>query len=126
MDTKCPVCGAPMENESCGYCGYKEKKWEYQYGQPDAQDMVSQPQNAAYNYTANNAGIAHGSSKHKAVALLLCIFLGCFGAHQFYAGKTGMGILYLCTVGLFGIGWLIDIVLIATGSFKDKFGLPLK
>ena len=44
------------------------------------------------------------------VALLLCIFLGEFGAHKFYEGKIGMGILYLCTCGLCGIGWIIDII----------------
>lgn len=44
------------------------------------------------------------------VELCLCLFLGWMGAHKFYAGKTGMGILYLLTFGLFGIGWLVDIV----------------
>ncbi len=58
--------------------------------------------------------------KSKTIALILCIFGGYFGLHYFYAGKTGIGILYLCTVGLFGVGWLVDIVRIATGKFKDK------
>jgi len=42
--------------------------------------------------------------------LLLTLFGGYFGLHKFATGKAGMGILYLCTVGLFGIGWLYDII----------------
>lgn len=44
------------------------------------------------------------------VELCLCLFLGWLGAHKFYAGKTGMGIIYLLTFGLFGFGWIIDII----------------
>ena len=36
------------------------------------------------------------------------------GAHKFYEGKVGMGILYLLTCGLFGIGWIVDIIIILT------------
>lgn len=50
--------------------------------------------------------------KSQVVALLLCIFLGLLGIHRFYLGYTGMGILYLLTVGLFGIGWIIDLILL--------------
>lgn len=46
---------------------------------------------------------------NKWVALLLCLLLGPFGAHKFYEGKNVMGVIYLFTVGLFGIGWVIDI-----------------
>ena len=46
--------------------------------------------------------------KTKLVAYLLWWFLGFIGVHKFYVGKTGMGILYIFTGGLFGIGWLID------------------
>lgn len=50
--------------------------------------------------------------KSQIVALLLCIFLGLIGIHRFYLGHTGMGLLYLFTLGLFGIGWIIDIILL--------------
>ena len=46
--------------------------------------------------------------KTKLTAYLLWWFLGFIGIHKFYLGKTGMGIAYIFTWGLFGIGWLID------------------
>lgn len=49
-----------------------------------------------------------GVARNKWIALLLCLFLGLFGAHKFYEKKTGMGVLYLFTAGLFGIGAVID------------------
>lgn len=54
----------------------------------------------------------NNNAKNKYVSLLLCIFLGGFGAHKFYEGKIGMGILYIFTGGLFGIGWIVDIITI--------------
>lgn len=66
------------------------------------------------------------SDKSKTTALLCCIFGGIFGIHNFYVGKIGKGILYLFTGGLFGIGWIIDIIKIATGSFLDNAGAPLR
>jgi TM2 domain-containing membrane protein YozV len=59
------------------------------------------------------------------VALLLSILLGTLGIDRFYLGKVGTGILKLITAGGFGIWWLIDIILIATGTMTDKWGRPL-
>jgi TM2 domain-containing membrane protein YozV len=42
------------------------------------------------------------------VAWILLTFLGLFGIHRFYMGKWGTGLLYLVTVGLFGLGILYD------------------
>lgn len=66
------------------------------------------------------------SDKSQMAALVLCILLGIFGAHYFYVGKIGKGILYLLTIGLFGIGWMIDIIRIACGVFTDSSGFRLK
>ncbi|MGB0619346.1 MAG: NINE protein [Myxococcota bacterium] len=45
-----------------------------------------------------------------AVGYVLWIF-GFLGAHRFYFGKPISGTLYLLTLGLFGIGWILDLFL---------------
>ena len=42
------------------------------------------------------------------VAWILLTFLGLFGIHRFYMGKLVSGIVYLCTLGIFGIGYIYD------------------
>ena len=56
------------------------------------------------------------------VTLLLAFLLGVIGAHRFYVGKTGTGILMLFTFGGLGIWLLIDLILIITGQFTNKDG----
>jgi TM2 domain-containing membrane protein YozV len=63
--------------------------------------------------------VANQSDKSRLVALLLCIFLGWLGAHRFYVGKIGTGILELVTLGGLGWWWLVDFILIVSGTFKD-------
>jgi TM2 domain-containing membrane protein YozV len=60
------------------------------------------------------------SPKSRLAATLLCFFLGVLGIHRFYVGKIGTGILWLLTGGIFGIGALIDFIMILVGAFKDK------
>ncbi|MCI9246979.1 MAG: TM2 domain-containing protein [Clostridia bacterium] len=48
--------------------------------------------------------------KNKWIALLLCFFFGIIGVHKFYEGKILLGIVYIFTGGLFGIGVLIDFI----------------
>lgn len=43
----------------------------------------------------------------------ITFLLGWCGIHRFYQKKIGTGILYLCTFGLFAIGWLVDGIKVA-------------
>ncbi len=63
-------------------------------------------------------------SHYKTPAILLCLlgFIGLSGLHRFYTGKIGTGLLYLFTGGFFGIGTIIDLVLILVNHFDDKNG----
>jgi TM2 domain-containing membrane protein YozV len=53
---------------------------------------------------------------------LLCFFLGVFGAHRFYVGKIGTGLLQLFTLGGLGIWMLVDLIMLVSGEFRDKEG----
>ena len=64
------------------------------------------------------------SKKEKTITFILAI-LGIFGVagiHRFYTRKIGTGIFWLITAGWFYIGTIVDIVMIANGTFKDKDG----
>lgn len=51
-------------------------------------------------------------AKNKWVSFLLCLFLGIFGIHKFYEGRILFGIIYLFTGGIFGIGVILDLVIL--------------
>jgi TM2 domain-containing membrane protein YozV len=44
------------------------------------------------------------------ISWLLLTFLGIFGVHRFYLGKWITGILWMCTGGLFLMGYLYDFL----------------
>ncbi len=67
-------------------------------------------------------GANRDTSQKWLVTLLLCFFLGSFGVHRFYNGHTATGVVQLLTLGGCGIWTLIDLILIATGNFKDSEG----
>jgi TM2 domain-containing membrane protein YozV len=71
------------------------------------------------------APVGYATDKRILPAFLLCFFLGVFGAHRFYVGKIGSAIAMLLTLGGMGIWMLIDLILIATGSFKDDNGVRI-
>lgn len=102
MSTKfCHACGNRIDATAnmCRYCG------------------AMQPgQHVATNRT--NAV----TEKRLLPAMLLFFFLGVFGAHRFYVGKIGTGVLMLLTLGGLGIWWLVDLIMLVTGNFKDKQG----
>ena len=134
---QCPECGQQVSESasSCPKCGHSfaKKKYCNHCGAQIDEDCIicpkcgkqvgeiknqSQPQNIIINNSASssssasatavNNGIPYRKACNKWVSFLLCLFIGYLGAHKFYEGRTGMGVLYLFTMGLFGIGWFID------------------
>lgn len=105
----CPTCGcqvAPLRQE--------QMPMQQVPGQPFQVMQVQQTQPMQpVQVIVNNVVPNQGSPKDKLTALLLCIFLGEMGVHRFYEGRIGTGILWLFTFGLFGLGWLYDVIRIA-------------
>ena len=113
QETKfCKECGQKIAKKAviCPLCGCQVEETKTEVAPQIVINNSNQNQNQNNNV---NAGVPYGArERNKWVALCLCLFLGGFGAHKFYDGKAGMGILYIFTCGLFGIGWFIDLITI--------------
>lgn len=108
------------------YCGVATHDAPAAAQQQPTINIVNTNANTNSNTNVNNN--ANGPAyvpKQKWVAFFLCLFFGCFGVHRFYVHKTGTGIIWLFTCGLGGIGWLVDLVMILLGAFRDNMGQPL-
>ena len=111
----CKYCGAKMPEDAvlCTSCGRQVEELK------SSSQTAVQPNIVINNANSNNNNINSGGfagrtgrEKNKWVAVLLCLFLGYLGAHRFYEGKIGTGILWLCTLGLMGLGVLIDFIIL--------------
>lgn len=149
---QCPNCG--NENEGvvkfCRHCGKPMRAEAPQPPQPQAPAPMSQGAPAVLpqmqplggqgqgmcGMPNGGVGVAPACPKQKLVALLLCLFLGAWGVHRIYVGRTGSGILMLVVtlLGFFlagvpsvlmGLWALVDLIRIAIGSFTDANGAPL-
>lgn len=65
------------------------------------------------------------SEKDWIVTLVLAILVGGLGIDRFYSGSILLGVLKLFTLGGLGLWWLIDLIMLVTGSYKDGNGLPI-
>ena len=62
------------------------------------------------------------SEKDWLITLILSIVVGGFGIDRFYTGSVLLGVLKLVTLGGLGGWWLIDLIMLVTGNYKDGDG----
>ena len=107
----CNKYGKEIDDEAliCPYCGCGTVNYIRDQAKAEARVQVQ----------------AAPARKKRSTALLLCIFLGGFGAHRFYVGKIWTGLLWLITLGFCGIGTLVDFCRIYDNNFTDDAGRPL-
>lgn len=114
----CPECGAPMKSVDANDMHEIKRCAKCKALMPS--DMFyclncGKSFDDSNDFDAVHAQILKQSGiwKNKWVSFFLCIFFGAFGIHRFYEGKIITGIIYLCSFGLLGLGWIVDIVRIA-------------
>ena len=114
MATKfCKWCGESIDVDCvvCPKCGKQVEELK-QSRQPIVINNTNTNTSVSSSRASASVGGGYGRAKNKWVAFFLCLFLGYLGAHKFYEGRIGLGILYLVTLGLFGIGWAIDTIVL--------------
>ena len=113
----CPNCGKENPDDSyyCRGCGFSLK----------ANAPSTNPVSASGTVPEKKNKITPCRIKNRKTALILCIFLGFLGAHRFYVGKYGTGILYALSFGFLTLGWFFDLFSMICGTFRDKEGFPL-
>lgn len=124
----CKYCGEIVDKECavCPKCG-KQIEQLQNANQPNIVINNVASANATADNNINGIGIPGMiSPKSRLIAFLLSIFLGWLGIHRFYVGKVGTGILWMLTLGMLGIGWLYDVIVILVGCFKDNYGRVIK
>lgn len=106
----CKFCAAriPMDAVVCTACGRQVE----QFAQPAQQPVVINNTNTNVNRNTNQNAVGGVKPLNKWTAFFLCLFLGYLGVHKFYEGRILTGILYLCTFGVFGFGWLLDTLIL--------------
>lgn len=67
----------------------------------------------------------HQADKSFLLTWLFALFLGFFAVDRFYTGKSGTGLLKLITLGGGGLWVLVDLILVLSGQYFDKWGRPL-
>lgn len=124
---KCPFCMEMIAQEArkCRFCGeildptLRELEMLKRQQQQNTTPIVVNNNNNNNNNSSNNGGgccggavyessttvvVEHPNPKSRVAYVLLGLFLGIFGVHNFYAGRTGVGVAQLLITLFFG--WL--------------------
>ena len=115
----CPNCGNNISDDSkfCPSCGARI--------QNSANDSSYMSEDL--NKAIHPEGVYNESPKSRAIAAILAWFLGVFGAHLFYVGRTTGGILsaVFFWTGIPALVAFIQFIIILCGQFTDGEGRPI-
>lgn len=109
METKfCKHCGESINKEAviCIKCGLQVEELKSQ----NPQIVVNNTNTNNNNNSTSRYKTRRLRRKNKWISLALCALLGIVGAHKFYEERVGLGVLYLFTGGLLGIGMIVDLI----------------
>ena len=128
----CKDCGRSFQIRADRYMGYEEAQSGKTIEELDAEVARLNQKNkeliegieADMKNLERLKSAKRASSKNTLVAIVLLLFnaVGIAGLHRFYVGKKTSGILYLFTLGAFGIGSIYDLILLVQGKFRDSDG----
>lgn len=116
---KCKDCGATKYERNgniykCQYCGYTEEV----YG-----EQTEELKPAETKEPITPSVVVESKMEKTQVSILVrmvvCFIAGYLGIHKFLEGKVGLGILYLFTGGLFGIGYIVDCITLFFGFLSS-------
>lgn len=127
----CKNCGSEIDNNAavCVKCGFN-KGTGNKYCQNCGVE-IAEGQAVCVNCGHSLVATAAEGEKSKLVAVLLALFLGSIGIHDFYLGYTKYGIIKIVLTVCTGVGgsiWaLVDLIRLLTGSLHtDANGNELK
>jgi len=113
----CPECQSQVSDqaESCPRCGYplKRQRDAAKASPPPAEPKVFLADNPNYNSTGSS-GVRYNThmaqqgvkvAKSRGVYIILALFFGLLGVHNFYAGFLGRGLTQLLIVLI--LGWVV-------------------
>ena len=124
VEIKCKNCGASKFKKiddktfECKYCGIQVRRKVFKpHIEPQKAIILDDSKEEIEEVEKEH----EKKNSFALVKLLLCIFLGYYGVHRFVEGKVLSGIIYFLTYGLFGIGYICDIVRLAKELAHESY-----
>ncbi len=121
----CPHCGAQIHDDDlyCEKCGKSVNPTTGSSFKEGFASNMSSDLKDEFNFKSGNI-----SPRSRLIAGLLCWFLGGFGAHRFYTGKTTSAVFMLLFFWTFipCIIAIVDFIMILCGTYTDSEGRDVK
>ncbi len=121
VELRCKNCGSGLQmNENdkevtCKYCNttfkFDDEIQHIKYDEMEQAGYDFEIGKIRAQQDNDNSTSSYKPCCNEPIADFLIVFmLGMLGVHKFMKNQVGLGVLYLFTGGIFGIGWIIDVI----------------